>query len=84
MPTKTALSYNVLLAALFVVIGVTSLLSNSPNWFLGIGFLCLSGSFLLLGGNPQAWRAGPQWRRVATVGVQIIAAALIVWGLFKG
>lgn len=79
MPTKTALSYNVLLAALFVVIGVTSLLAKS--WLLGAGFLCLGVSFLLLGRNSQEWRAGPQWRRAATIVLQVVAAVTIVIGL---
>ncbi|HLZ23007.1 MAG TPA: hypothetical protein VKQ30_12880 [Ktedonobacterales bacterium] len=79
MPTKTTLSYNILLAALFVVVGVTSLLSKS--WLLGAGFLCLGVSFLLLGGNSQAWRAGPRWRRAATIALQVVAAVTIVIGL---
>lgn len=81
MPTKATLSYNILLAALFIVVGITSLLSK--NWLLGGGFLCLGISFLLLGGNSQAWRAGPQWRRAATIVLQVIATVAILWGLFK-
>lgn len=82
MPLKTALTFNVLVAALFVVIGVTSLLARS--WLLGVGFLCLGVSFLLLGANAQAWRNAPQWRRAATIVLQVIAAVAIVTGLLRG
>jgi hypothetical protein len=81
MPAKATPSFNILLAALFVVIGVTSLLSKS--WLLGAGFLCLGVSFFLLGGSSQTWRTGPQWRRVATIVLQVVAAVAIVWGLLK-
>lgn len=82
MSPKTALTFNILLAALFGVIGVTSLLARS--WLLGLGFLCLGVSFLLLGANAQTWRSAPQWRRAATIALQVIAAVAIVSGLLRG
>lgn len=82
MPTKTSLSFNTLLAALFLVIGVTSLLSK--GWLIGAGFLCLGVSFFLLGGNAQAWRDSPPWRRTTTIALQVIAAVAIVSGLIAG
>lgn len=79
MPTKTTISYNLLAAALFAVIGITSLLAR--GWLLGIGFLCLGISFVLLGASSKAWSSAPVWRRGTTILFQLAAVILIVIGL---
>ena len=81
MPTKTTISYNLLAAALFVVIGITSLLAK--GWLLGAGFLCLGVSFVLLGASSKAWSSAPVWRRGTTILFQVAAVIMIVIGLLS-
>lgn len=76
MPTKIALSYNRLLAVVFVAGGILALVAGI--YPIGIALLCLGVSFALLGNNTQAWSTAPRWRKAVTLGLQVIAAVLLV------
>lgn len=76
MPTKIALSYNRLLAVVFIAGGILALVAGI--YPIGIALLCLGVSFALLGNNTQAWSQAPRWRKAVTLGLQGIAAVLLV------
>lgn len=76
MPTKIALSYNRLLAAVFVVGGIIALVARV--YPIGVALLCLGVSFALLGNNTQAWSQAPRWRKAITMSLQVVAAILLV------
>lgn len=76
MPTRIALSYNRLLAAVFVVGGIIALVAGV--YPIGVALLCLGVSFALLGNNTQAWASAPRWRKTITLVLQAVAAVILV------
>lgn len=76
MPTRIALSYNRLLAAVFVVGGIIALVA--AVYPIGAVLLCLGISFALLGNNTQAWSEAPRWRKTLTLTLQAVAAITLV------
>lgn len=76
MPTRIALSYNRILAVVFVLGGIVALVAHI--YPIGVALICLGVSFFLLGNNTQAWASAPRWRKTVTITLQAVAAILLV------
>lgn len=67
-------------ACILAAIGI--LISGSAT--LALAIICMGGTFLLMGGKPEAWAGFPLWRRLAVFGCLALGAVALLVAFLSG